>query len=222
MASGYFVVTLLGTGVPSLILNRFGASALAESGPETLLLDCGRGALQRMYQLNVSFQDARLLFLTHLHADHSTGIPDLWLAHPVFASRGFGRSEALQVYGLVGKYHTIHHLKEAYTADKTSMTSAGFMSKTGYQMEPMALAEGVMYERNCVTVSAFLVDPVNIGSAYDFKAEYGGQVAVISSDTTYSENPIKHLEGADPPIHEVAMATENLKDLPEHVEGVLG
>ena len=79
-----------------------------------------------------------------------------------------------------------------------------------------------MYERNCVTVSAFLVDPVNIGSAYDFKAEYGGQVAVISSDTTYSENLIKHSERADPSIYEVAMATENLKDLPEHVEGVLG
>ena len=87
MAVEDFIVTLLGTGVPSPTLDRFGASALVQAGPETLLFDCGRGALQRIYQLNVSFQDARLLFLTHLHTDHSTGIPDLWLTPPVFASQ---------------------------------------------------------------------------------------------------------------------------------------
>lgn len=222
MAVEDFIVTLLGTGVPSPTLDRFGASALVQAGPETLLFDCGRGALQRIYQLNVSFQDARLLFLTHLHTDHSTGIPDLWLTPPVFASRGFGRSDALQVYGPVGTNHMIHHLKEAYTADKTAMTSADFINKTGYQMESMEFAEGDVYERNGVTVSAFLVDHVNISPAYGFRVEYDGRVAVISGDTTYSENLIKHSEGADLLIHEVAMAPENLRDLPEHVEGVLG
>ena len=67
------------------------------------------------------------------------------------------------------------------------------------------LAEWVVYERNGVTVSAFLVDHVNISPAYGFKVEYGGRVAVISGDTTYSENLIMHSEGADLLIHEVAM-----------------
>ena len=92
-----FIVTVLGTGVPFPTLDRFGASALVLAGTEILLFDWGRGTLQRLYQLNVNLQDARFLFLTHLHADHSTGIPDLWLTPPVFASRGFDRFDTLQV-----------------------------------------------------------------------------------------------------------------------------
>jgi ribonuclease Z len=217
MASSEFTVTLLGTGVPSPTLDRFGASALVRAGTETLLFDCGRGTLQRLYQLNVPFQDARFLFLTHLHADHSTGIPDLWLTPPVFASRGFGRSSALKVHGPTGTHHMIDHLREAYSADKTAMTSAHFIQKDGYQLQSEELAEGVVYDRNGVTVSAFLVDHVNISPAYGFKVEYGGRVAVLSGDTTYCENLIKNAEGADLLVHEVALAPQSMRELPEHV-----
>ncbi len=217
-----FTVTLLGTGVPSPTLDRFGASALVQAGPETLVFDCGRGTVQRLYQLNVHFQDARFLFLTHLHADHSTGIPDLWLTPPVFASRGFGRSDALRVYGPAGTDHMIGHLREAYSADETAMTSADFIDGAGYQLESSEFAEGVVYQRNGVTVTAFLVEHVNISPAYGFKVEYGGRAVVFSGDTTYCENLIKHAEGADLLIHEVALAPESQPELPEHVKGVLG
>ena len=216
-----FIVTLLGTGVPSPTLDRFGASALVQAGTETLLFDCGRGTLQRLYQLKVNLQDARLLFLTHLHSDHSTGIPDLWLTPPVFASRGFGRSDALQVYGPVGTHHMMHHLQEAYSADTNAMTSADFIHESGYGLLYEEFEEGIVYQRNGVTVSAFLVEHVNIKPAYGFKVEYDGRVAVLSGDTTYCENLIKHAEGADLLIQEVAMVPENSQEIPEHIRGVL-
>ena len=40
-------VTLLGTGAPRPVMERFGPSILVEAGKEKLLFDCGRGATMR-------------------------------------------------------------------------------------------------------------------------------------------------------------------------------
>ena len=47
-------VTLLGTGTPQPIMERFGSSILVQAGSETLLFDAGRGCLQRLRQINIS------------------------------------------------------------------------------------------------------------------------------------------------------------------------
>src|SRR6185295_7237748 len=72
-------VTLLGTGAPRPVMERFGPSILVEAGNEKLLFDCGRGATMRLYQLKAPFADLNALFLTHLHSDHIVGISDFYL-----------------------------------------------------------------------------------------------------------------------------------------------
>jgi len=47
-------VTLLGTGTPAPVMNRFGPSILVEAGGQKLLFDAGRGSLQRLVQSQVS------------------------------------------------------------------------------------------------------------------------------------------------------------------------
>ena len=69
-------VTLLGTGTPLPVMERFGPAILVEAGSETLLFDAGRGCLQRLRQVNVFYNQIDALFLTHLHSDHIVGIPD--------------------------------------------------------------------------------------------------------------------------------------------------
>lgn len=68
-------VTLLGTGGPVPIIERFGPSTLVEAGREKLLIDNGRGPSLRSWQLHVPLGGVTAVLLTHLHSDHIVGIP---------------------------------------------------------------------------------------------------------------------------------------------------
>ena len=78
-SSSDFRVTLLGTGVPTPRPDRYGPSTLIEAGDQKLLIDAGRGASIRLYQLHVPLGRLDALLLTHYHSDHTSGIPDMWL-----------------------------------------------------------------------------------------------------------------------------------------------
>jgi ribonuclease Z len=69
-------VTLLGTGGPPPVMDRFGPSTLVQAGSENLLFDAGRGAIQRLFQSKVPLKEINSVFLTHLHSDHIVGRPD--------------------------------------------------------------------------------------------------------------------------------------------------
>lgn len=88
-------VTLLGTGNPPPVMNRFGPSTLVEAGGQKFLFDAGRGALQRLRQIGIRWQDVSGVFLTHLHSDHVVGFPDLWLTGWLVSRRDV----PLQVWG---------------------------------------------------------------------------------------------------------------------------
>ncbi len=70
-------VTLLGTGCPPAVMNRFGPSTLVEAGEQKFVFDAGRGALQRLSELGVRWQDIQGVFLP-------TCTPITWLAFPTF------------------------------------------------------------------------------------------------------------------------------------------
>jgi ribonuclease Z len=75
-------VTLLGTGSPTLSAKRFGPCTLVEAGSERLLFDAGRGCAIRLAQARVPWRELTNVFLTHLHADHTFALPDLFLMDP--------------------------------------------------------------------------------------------------------------------------------------------
>ena len=107
-------VTLLGTGTPVPAMNRFGPSILVQAGGQTFLFDAGRGAMQRLAQLRVRWQDIDALFLTHLHSDHVVGFPDLWLTGWLVGS---GRDRPLHVWGPRGTEKMMSHLEQAFDFD---------------------------------------------------------------------------------------------------------
>jgi ribonuclease Z len=188
-------VTLLGTGSPPPEIERFGPATLVEAGTEQLLFDVGRGVTQRLRQINISLNDVDALFLSHLHADHTVGIPDLWLT--TFLDN---RSVTFHVFGPEGTNDMMLNLRRAYRADSRIETAAaGTVSHH--------IAEGVVYKQNGVTVTAFSVDHA-AGStrAFGYRIDYARRSVVISGDTRPSENLVKFAQGADVLIHEVIAA----------------
>jgi ribonuclease Z len=68
-------VTLLATGVPIPSPDRFGPCTLVEAGDKKFLIDAGRGATIRLYQLAIPIGRIDVQLLTHYHSDHTSGVP---------------------------------------------------------------------------------------------------------------------------------------------------
>ena len=204
-------VTLLGTGTPIPIVERFGPSILVEAGPEKLLFDCGRGASLRLWQLHIPLSEVTAVFFTHLHSDHIVGFPDLWLTG--WLPNPFGhRTEPMHVYGPRGTEQMILHLKKAYQADIRIRIADEKLPPAGAAIITKEITEGVVYEKNSVRVTAFSVDHGEfIKPAFGYRIDYQGRSVVLSGDTRFSENLIRFSKGTDVLFHEVAAArAENL------------
>jgi ribonuclease Z len=204
-------VTLLGTGTPIPRPDRFGPSTLIEAGDQKLLIDAGRGATIRLFQLKVPMGRVNPLLLTHYHSDHTCGIPDFWLIGWL-SSHYARRTAPLRVIGPTGAKALMSHLEQAYAADIKIRLVDEKLPPEGVatQVEEFD-RDGVVYEHGGLKVIAFEVDHGDvIKPCYGYRIEYGGRVVVHSSDTRYNENVVKYGTGADLLIHEVAMARPEL------------
>ena len=208
-----FKVTLLGTGSPWPIPERFGAATLVEAGNEKLLFDVGRGATIRLTQIGVSIGALNAVFLTHFHSDHTSGMPDLWLTG--WIGRYYGnRQSAFRVIGPKGTVSLMQNLERAYADDIRIRYEDEKNPMEGVAIAPSEyVSDGVVYEKNGVKVTAFEVDhgPL-IKPAYGYRIDYDGRSVIISGDTRYSENLEKHAQGAMLVIHEVAMPNQEYYD----------
>jgi ribonuclease Z len=210
-SSSDFRVTLLGTGVPTPRPDRFGPSTLAEAGDQKLLIDAGRGAAIRLYQIGVPIGGIDALLLTHYHSDHTSGIPDVWLTGWLQSHYGT-RTRPLRVLGPVGAKDLMSNLERAYAADIKIRIADEKLPPEGVAVEVEEFnSDGAVYKKNGVTVIAFEVDHGDvIKPAYGYRIEYDGRSVVISGDTRFNKNVIKFGTGADLLIHEVAIARPEL------------
>ncbi len=194
-------VTLLGTGSPIPAMSRFGPSTLVEAGGQKFLFDAGRGALQRLTQARVHWQDIDVVFLTHLHSDHVVGFPDLWLTGWLVAP---GRHRELRVLGPSGTKEMMDHLRQAYAFDIEFRESDDRASPDGVVIRAEEIKQGIVYENHGVRVTAFEVDHFPVKPAFGYRVDYLGRSVVLSGDTRFSENLIRFAKGTDVLIHEVA------------------
>jgi ribonuclease Z len=205
-------VTLLGTGTPRPLMDRFGPATLVQTDKETFLFDCGRGAAQRIYQLRIPLGQVTALFLTHLHSDHVNGIPDFWLTGWL-ALYYAGRKTPLQVWGPAGTKEMMSFLEKAFQADYRIRIEDEKLLPEAFPVIAQDIKEGVVYEKNGVKITAFEVDHFpgkDIEPCLGYRIDYAGRSVVISGDTRFSENLILFSKGADVLVHEVAAAKEEL------------
>jgi ribonuclease Z len=216
-----FRVTLLGTGVPIPRPDRYGPATLIQAGDQTILVDAGRGATIRLFELGIPIGRIDALLLTHFHSDHTVGIPDLWLTGWL-SSYFAARRRPFHVIGPTGTSELMHHLQAAYSRDvEIRVEDEKLAREHAAVMTEEFVRDGIVYEAGGLRVIAFTVDHGDaIKPAYGYRIEYDGRSAVISGDTRYNENVVKFGGGADLLIHEVAMARPELAGAP-HIQRIL-
>lgn len=216
-------VTLLGTGSPIPLIERFGPSILVEANGDKLLFDVGRGASVRLWQSGVALGDVSAVFFTHLHSDHVSGFPDFWLTG-MLPNKSFGhRNEPLHVYGPAGTKDMMTHLVQAYAADIGFREADEKVPPAAAEILAEDIRQGVVYNKNGVKVTAFDVDhgePVK--PAVGYRIDYAGRSVVLSGDTRVSENLIRFAAGCDVLFHEVAAARPELLSRSDAARRIVG
>lgn len=201
-AAGQIRVTLLGTaGGPPARVGVAGISTLVEAGDDHLLFDAGRGVMQRLVQTGLRMEAVNKLFLTHLHSDHVMDVADLLLTP--WTSPVAPRTVPFEVWGPEGTRDMMAHLEQAFAFDiRIRRDVDDHHSASGIQVVARDINEGVVYAKNGITVTAFLVDHGPVKPAYGYRVDVGGRSVCLSGDTRPSENLVQACRGVDVLIHE--------------------
>jgi ribonuclease Z len=201
-------VVLLGTGTPPADPDRSGpASAVVVDGTP-YLVDFGAGVVRRAKSAVVDKGVAgldpvkiRVVFVTHLHSDHTVGYPDLILTPWVL-----GRRVPLEVHGPRGIKAMTEHVFEAYRADfearsrDRELYTVGAFPE-GHAVNAHEVAPGVVYKDANVKVTAFATK--HTMESYGYRFDTPDRSVVFSGDTNPTPATIEACNGCDVLVHEV-------------------
>ncbi len=217
-AASHAQIVLLGTGNPQADPDRSGpATAIVVNGTP-YLVDFGAGVVRRAKAAVVDRgikalepTNLRVVFVTHLHSDHTVGYPDL-----IFMPWVLGRRVPLEVYGPKGVKAMTAHIMEAYSADIEARTKDPYATQRdfpeGYKVNTHEINAGVVYKDANVTVTAFPTK--HALESYGYRFDTPDRSIVISGDTNPTQATIDACHGCDVLIHEV-QTLESLAKRPD-------
>lgn len=95
-------------------------------------------------------------------------------------------------------------LEEAYDFDIRIRLYDDRRAPNGVLLFAEDITEGVAFEKDGVTITAFEVDHSPVWPAFGYRLDYDGRSVVLSGDTRVSTNLIRYAQGVDLLVHEVA------------------
>jgi len=96
------------------------------------------------------------------------------------------------------------HLEQAFEFDIRIRLYDDRPSPDGIVLLTEEISEGFVYDKSGVKITAFEVDHAPIKPAFGYRVDYASRSVVLSGDTRVSENLIRHAQGVDVLVHEVA------------------
>ena len=198
-------VIILGSGHPAPDPDRQGPALAILVNGSAYLVDAGTGIVrQATAAAKNGYPELRppnlgRVFLTHLHSDHTLGLPDLLLSSWVF-----GRSAPFELHGPKGSAIMIENIHNAWMEDITIRTT-GFQkaNQTGHLTNVHEFSAGPIFEDDNIKVTAIAVPHGDWKQAYGFRFETADRIIVISGDTSPSEDIVDACNPCDLLIHEV-------------------
>ena len=212
--SDSMTVTLLGTGSPVPVPDRFGMATLVQAGGLNLMFDAGRGCSIRLNQAGVPMGSIDGVFITHFHSDHLNGLPDMWMTgylNTVYARR----RRPLEIIGPRGIARIAASMRDCYADDirirmADEKVAAASTEIAAHEFD----GDGVVFDRNGVRVTAFAVDHgALIKPACGYRIDHGGRSVLLSGDTRFDENLIARGQGVELLVHEVAVAPVPIQEV---------
>jgi ribonuclease Z len=218
-------VTLLGTGSPIPDARRAGPSTLVRAGGQALLVDCGRGVLQRAAAVGVGANALTAVLLTHLHSDHIADLGDViitrWVTTfapeptplPIIGPPGTVEvvDATLKAFGFDIGYRIVHH------ADLTEPPPVDVHEHT----------DGVVWDRDGVRIRVAPTDHRPVAPTIGFRVEHDGASVVLAGDTVPCGSLDELAAGAGALVHTVirkdlieAMPLQRIRDICDYHSSV--
>jgi ribonuclease BN (tRNA processing enzyme) len=193
------VVITLGTGTPVPNPERSGPATAVVVGRRVFLFDAGAGVMRRIAAAGLPIDGVTAAFVSHLHSDHTLGLPDL-----ILTSWVMGRSTPMPVTGPPGLRRMTDHLVAAWAEDTVVRVKGLERGRPGgYRVDAREIRGGVVFDSGGVKVTAIRVPHGEWEYAFAYRVDAGGRSIVISGDTKPSEALEHASRGVDVLVHEV-------------------
>ncbi|MBN1389770.1 MAG: MBL fold metallo-hydrolase [Candidatus Thermoplasmatota archaeon] len=202
-------VVMLGTGNPNPDPMRSGPSVAVIVDGQAYIVDSGPGVVRKAQAAYLKGVEAirpdRLdrLFLTHLHSDHTAGLPDIILTPWIME-----RASPMTIIGPEGTEQMVRHITYAY--EKDIMVRQRGLEKAndvGWRSIVKEIGPGPVYRDDRVDVSAFKVLHGAWDHSFGYRFITNDGCIVISGDCTPSPGSVENYMGADILVHEVYSVT---------------
>lgn len=199
-------ILMLGTGTPIIDAAHSGNSIGILVRGALYIFDAGPGVERRMLEAvakGIRIDTIPAVFITHLHSDHTLGLPALVYYHGPNAT--FARGGPLTVYGPPGIAAMIEHIHAAWAEDSAVRTEVGADPQWRH-VRGADVAAGIIYRDSNIVVKAFEVDHRPWPHAFGYRVETPDRVIVISGDTRPTDAIARECAGCDVLLHEVYSA----------------
>lgn len=193
---------LLGQGTPLLDANRSGTGVGIVAGGTLYVFDAGPGIEHRCYQLiarhpEMPIKERGPVFITHLHSDHTLGLPALLYHH------GAG---PLTIFGPPGIATMVRRIGDAWQEDHdVRLQENPGMERGAWGLDPKVteIAAGRVFTDANIAVTAFEVPHAVWPHAFGYRIEAGGRSIVLSGDTHPTDAVARACHGCDLLFYEV-------------------
>jgi ribonuclease BN (tRNA processing enzyme) len=204
-------VTLLGTaGGPIGHPERSGIATLVSVGSRRYLVDAGAGVVRQLARAGIPETQVPVVFLTHLHDDHTVGLPALMS----FAwTQQAGRMELIGPPGTRRWFDAVIGLLSINAAIRRDENPR--KPPLDAVFSAREIAAGMIYSDDAVKVSALQNTHYRArdgapgdSRSYSLKFQAAGRTVVLTGDTGPSDALAEFAQGADLLVSEMVSRTD--------------
>lgn len=201
---------MLGSGNPFPNPMRNGPATVVIVNDTPYFVDAGEGIWrgiaaatmvhpQRLAHV-LTLEKIRHMFLTHLHCDHTIGLPSF-----ILSPYKFNAPVAKTIFGPTGTNAMVEHIMQAYAVDIDGAHVRSGHNDEGCKAHTIEITKaGLVHEDENVKIEAFVTEHAPLDHCYAYRFTTADRVIVVGGDGRFSESLVEAAQGADLFVADVA------------------